>query len=73
MNDALELIYYTLNRFFDFMFGAYIFDGVSIGMVLLVCGLFLIMLNYLVAIPRMRVADHSYKSSGKVSGNVEKK
>lgn len=57
MNDALELLYSVLSKFFNFMFNSYIFDGVSLGMVLLVCGLFVVLLRYLVAIPKMRVAD----------------
>lgn len=58
MNDSLRLIYEILTRFLDFMFSAYIFDGVSLGMVLLLVGLFIVLLGYIVAIPKMRVGDY---------------
>lgn len=67
MNDALDLLYSVLSKFFNFMFSSYIFEGVSLGMVLLVCGLFLIMLNYIVAIPKMRVAHkREFKHNEKI-------
>lgn len=55
MNDALNLLYQVLSEFFDFVFSAYIFDGVSLGMFLLSLGLFVVLLGYIVAIPKMRV------------------
>lgn len=55
MSGALELIYYVFGKFLDFMFGAYFFDGVSLGMVLIVCFIFVVMLRYLLAVPKIRV------------------
>lgn len=55
MNEALQLIYYTLNKFITWIFSSYLFSGVSLGMVLLVCFIFVIMLRYLLAVPKIRV------------------
>lgn len=57
MNDALRLLYEVLERFFNFMFSAYIFDGVSLGMFLLLVGLFTVLLGYIIAIPKMNVGN----------------
>lgn len=59
MNDALELIYYTLSKFYDFIFGAYIFEGVSIGMFWIVCFIFTVLLSFLLAVPKIRVGGRS--------------
>lgn len=57
MNDALNLLYMVLSGFFDFMFSAYFFDGVSLGMFFLVVGFFIILFGYVVAIPKMKVGN----------------
>lgn len=59
MTEALSLVYYFLNKFLDFMFGAYFFDGVSIGMLLVVAFIFAVLLQFLLAIPRIRVPNYS--------------
>ena len=55
MNEALEIFYYTLGKFWQFIFGAYIFEGVSIGMIFVVCTIFTILMSYAIAIPKIRV------------------
>lgn len=69
MNEALEIFYYTLGKFWDFIFGAYIFQGVSIGMILVTCTIFMILLNYAVAIPKIRVGGARYEKSQKDSSS----
>lgn len=59
MNEALELIYYVLDKFINFIFGAYFFNGISLGMVMLVAFIFVIMLRYLMAVPKIRVGYRS--------------
>lgn len=55
MNDALELIYYIYEKTLQFLFSSYMFNGVSIGMVLLTSFIFIVLLRFLVAIPRINV------------------
>ena len=52
MQDCFNLVYYIFSKFFDFFFNFYIFDGVSIGMILIVIILFGIMINWLLIVPR---------------------
>lgn len=58
MNDALNIFYYTMNKFWEFVFGAYVFDGVSIGMLFVVYTIFVVLLRFLLAIPKIDVPDH---------------
>lgn len=69
MNEALEIFYYTLGKFWNFIFGAYIFDGVSLGMIFVTCTIFVILLTYAVAIPKIRVGGARYDKSQKDSSN----
>lgn len=55
MNDAFQMIYYILEKFLDFVFGAYIFRGVSIGMLFVVAFVFSVLLTFVIAIPKVRV------------------
>lgn len=55
MNEALEIFYYTLGKFWQFIFGAYIFEGVSIGMIFVVCTIFTILMYYAMAVPKIKV------------------
>lgn len=55
MNEALQLIYYVLDKFLEFIFGAYIFSNISLGMIMLVSFIFVIMLRYLMAVPKIKV------------------
>lgn len=61
MNEALECVYYIYEKFLEFMFGAYLFDGVSIGMILLTSFIFIVLLRFLVAIPRINVGSRNYE------------
>lgn len=51
MNEALELLYYMFKKACDFIFGAYIFEGVSIGMLFVVAFVFTILLSNLLKSP----------------------
>ena len=53
INNVLQIIYYILAKFFNFMFGSYIIEGVSIGMIFVVLFIFGIMFNYVLAIPKV--------------------
>lgn len=55
MDQALELIFTIFSKFMNWIFSAYIFSGVSLGMLLVVIWIFVVMLHFLVAIPRVRV------------------
>lgn len=72
MNDSLRLIYEILTRFLDFMFSAYIFDGVSLGMILLIVGLFIVLLGYIVAIPKMHVGNRTHSMMERIRENESK-
>lgn len=55
MNEAVEFMYQVYSKTMSFLFGTYLFTGVSIGMLFVCAGIFGIMLRFLVAIPRVRV------------------
>lgn len=65
MNQALELFYYILEKTFNFLFGAYLFEGVSLGMIGVVCFIFTVLLSYLLAVPNIKVADHRFDKKQK--------
>lgn len=52
MIDALNLIHIIISKTFDFLFSAYIFEGVSLGMILIVCFIFAIMISNLLNTPQ---------------------
>lgn len=52
MLDALNLIHVIIGKTFDFLFSAYIFEGVSLGMILIVCFIFAIMISNLLNTPQ---------------------
>lgn len=58
MNEALEVFYYVMNKTYDFLFGAYLFEGVSIGMLGVVGFVFTVLLHFLLAVPKIQVADY---------------
>ena len=72
MNEALEVFYYILNKSFDFLFGAYLFEGVSIGMLGIVGFIFTILLHYLLAVPKLHVADYRPVTTNIMSENIYK-
>lgn len=59
MNDALNLFYYMVEKTYNFLFGAYYFQGVSIGMLGVVAFIFTVLLHYLLAVPHIKVATAS--------------
>lgn len=63
MSDALDLIYYMLQKFLDTVFSLYLFNGVSLGMIFVSGFIFTVMLRYLIAIPRVRVGGRPGVSS----------
>ena len=71
MNDSLNLLYYIMNKFLDFMFDSYIFDGVSLGMLFIVMSIFTILLKYMLSIPNISI-PHSRKdyNSSTVGGSL---
>lgn len=58
MQDALDTLYYIYEKFLDFMFSTYLFEGVSLGMIFLASFIFVVLLRFLVAIPRINVGVH---------------
>lgn len=55
MYDALELIYKVYDGFLSWVFGSYLFSGVSFGMLFVSAFVFIVLLRFLVAIPRIHV------------------
>lgn len=52
MQECFDLVYYIFSKLFGFFFNFYIFDGVSVGMILIVIIIFGIMINWLLIVPR---------------------
>lgn len=52
MDDALNLLYMIYSKFIIWIFNAYLFPGVSIGTLIVVCGLFNIIIFGLVKAQR---------------------
>lgn len=55
MQQALESVYYIFDKFIEFVFSVYLFNGVSIGMLLVGATIFTILLRYLLAVPKINV------------------
>lgn len=55
MQQALDSVYYIFDKFIDLIFSVYIFNGVSIGMLLVGATIFTILLRYLLAVPNISV------------------
>lgn len=55
MSEALEGVYYIFQKFLDWVFNCYIFEGVSLGMLFICCIIFSILLHYLLAVPKIPV------------------
>lgn len=68
MNDALTLVKYIIQHTLNFFFNAYIFSGVSVGMIIMVCLLFSVLFGaFLHVVPGIhfsvpKASDHGYKS-----------
>lgn len=65
MNDALTLIRYIISKFFNFMFSSYIFQGVSLGMILVVVFIFGILISNLLNTPQYFKEKKSYELHSK--------
>lgn len=63
MSTALQLIYYIASKLMDFMFNSYFFADISLGMLFIVCAIFVIMLRYLLAVPKIKVGFRSIKEN----------
>lgn len=64
MDTALNILKYIISKFFNFMFTSYIFDGVSLGMIFIVCFVFGIMISTLLNTPSL---------NGKARSDISKK
>lgn len=54
MQEVIDLIFYILERFWSLIFGLYIVEGVSIGMLLIVMLIFSTVIRYAIAIPKSK-------------------
>lgn len=52
MTQVIDMIFYMLEKFWSFIFGAYIIDGVSLGMLFICSLIFSMLIRYVVAIPK---------------------
>lgn len=55
MENALDVLFYIYDKFLEFMFASYIVDGVSLGMLSIASFVFIVLLRFVVAIPRLPV------------------
>lgn len=69
IQDIITLILYIFNKFLDFLFGAYITEGVSLGMIIVVVTVFGIILKYLLAVPSTRGGNEKGSSSSSSSNS----
>lgn len=63
MQQVIDMIFYMLNKFWEFIFGAYVVEGVSLGMLFICMLIFSMLIRYVVAIPKamMRRRYDKYK------------
>lgn len=60
MSDSLSLVKYVIQHTLNFFFTAYIQDGVSIGMIIMVCLLFSVMFSaFLRVVPGVSLKTQS--------------
>ena len=52
MQQVIDMIFYMLNKFWEFIFGAYVVEGVSLGMLFICMLIFSMLIRYVVAIPK---------------------
>lgn len=52
MTDALNILYVIIQKFFELIFGLYLFQGVSVGMLMVVGLIFTLLIKYFVAAPK---------------------
>ncbi len=63
MDQALELLFSIFSKFMTWIFSAYIFPGVSLGMLLIVIWIFVVMLHFMIAIPRVHVGARKVRDN----------
>lgn len=70
MNEALNYIYYIFNSLIALLFNLYIFDNVSIGMIVIVIFIFSILIRSILNIPNGLVnsLSRSYSNKSKEEG-----
>lgn len=61
MNDALTLIYQIYQSFVNWIFSVEMFENVTLGNFFIAIFVFAVLLNFLVAIPRLKVGVHFVK------------
>lgn len=61
MNDALNLIYTIYQSFVNWVFSVQMFPNVTLGNFFIAIFVFAVLLNFLVAIPRIKVGVHVVK------------
>lgn len=60
MAQALQILHFTLKQFMVFIFdNMMLFEGVSFGMLLITISLFVVLLRYALAIPKIRIGGGS--------------
>lgn len=67
MIDALNYIYYFFNSIISLLFNLYIFDNVSIGMIVIVVFIFTILIRSILNIPNglVNTISRSYSNKSK--------
>ena len=52
MQEIIDMIFYMLEKFWTLIFGLYIVEGVSVGMLFICCLIFSMIIRYVIAIPK---------------------
>lgn len=69
LNEIINAIFYIFAKLLNFLFGAYIFEGVSLGMIFVVSFVFTIMLKFLLAVPKVRGSKRVQKGTDNSSNS----
>lgn len=59
-DNVFQVFIYILGKCVDFLFSSYISSGVSLGSLIVVCFVFVVMLRYLLNIPRSSIHYDGY-------------
>lgn len=62
MQQVIDMIFYMLNKFWEFIFGAYVVEGVSLGMLFICMMIFSMLIRYVVAIPKAMMRRNYVKA-----------
>lgn len=63
MENVLDVLFYIYEKFLEFMFNSYIVEGVSLGMLSIAAFVFIVLLRFVVAIPRIPIGDSEMRSA----------